>query len=324
LGLEIVAVHIDHALRADSADAARKVAEIGAAMGHPVEILRVDVAAYRHGVPGWSVQPAARAARYQALAAVAQKTQAAAVLVGHTADDQAETLLINLLRGTGMTGLAGMHLDETIELRRLGPPVSLSEHYAGAQPTAIRVARPLLRSSRATTAAYCRELGVALVEDPSNQSRSYTRNRVRLDLLPVLERFNPAIRNVLARTADLAAEDVALLEALVDELHATLVRTQQPDVIEYDLPVWRTQPRALQRRLLRRGLNLLVGGLVGVRASPIDDALDVLQAATPGQTYHLPFGVELCVLSDTFVLRLHGRARPPTRPNIWDVEVPRV
>jgi tRNA(Ile)-lysidine synthase len=246
------------------------------------------------------------------------------VLVGHTADDQAETLLINLLRGTGMAGLAGMRLDETIEVRRLGPAVQLPDPYAGAQPTAIRLARPLLRTSRATTAAYCSEVGLVLVDDPSNQTRSYTRNRVRLDLLPVLERFNPAIRNVLARTADLAAEDVAVLDALVDELHATLVRSQQPDVIEYDLPMWRTHPRALQRRVLRRGLNSLVGGLVDVRAAPIDDALDLLQSATPAQAYHLPFGVELCVLSDTFVLRLHGRARPPTRPNIWDVEVPRV
>jgi tRNA(Ile)-lysidine synthase len=324
LGLEIVAVHVDHALRAESADVARQVAEIGVAMGVPVEILRVDVAAYRRGVPRWSVQQAARAARYQALAAVAQKTHAAAVLVGHTADDQAETLLINLLRGTGMTGLAGMRIDETIELRRLGPAAPLPEIYADAQPIAMRLARPLLNTPRATTGAYCSQVGVALVEDPSNQSRTYTRNRVRLDLLPVLEQFNPAIRTVLARTADLAAEDVAVLEGLVDEIHATLAHTPQPEIIEYDLALWRAQPRALQRRLLRRGLDSLVGGLIDVRAAPIDDALDLLQSGTPEQTYHLPYGVELCVLSNTFVLRLHGRARPRTRRKNWEVEVPRV
>ncbi len=324
LGLEIVAVHVDHALRADSAEAVRKVAEAGSAMGVSVEIQRVDVAAYRRGVPGWSVQQAARAARYQVLAAAAQHTQAAAVLVAHTADDQAETLLINLLRGTGMAGLAGMRMDEAIELRRLGPAIMLPEIYTGLEPVVMRLARPLLRISRATTRAYCTQVGLALVEDPSNQLRTYTRNRVRLDLLPVLERFNPAIRTVLARTADLASEDVAVLEALVDELHASLARIPQPEIIEYDLRLWRAQPRGLQRRLLRRGLDSLVGGLVDVRASPIDDALDVLQSGTPARTYHLPYGVELCVLSDTFVLRLHGRARPRTRPNTWDVEVPRV
>ena len=324
LGLEIVAVHVDHALRADSAAAAQRVVDSGLAMGVPVEVGRVDVAAYRRGLPGWSVQQAARAARYQLLAAVASEKRAAAVLVGHTADDQAETLLINLLRGTGMAGLAAMRIDETITLANLGPKVELPEIYAQLEPEMLRVARPLLSVSRATTRAYCDQIGLTLVEDPSNQSRMYTRNRVRLDLLPVLEAFNPAIRSVLARTADLAGEDVAVLDALVDTLHAKLARAPQPDVVEYDLPLWRAQPRALQRRLLRRGLEVLVGGLVDVRAAPIDDALDLLQSGSPAQTYHLPYGIELCVLSDTFILRLHGRARPRQRQKTWDVEGPRV
>ena len=72
------------------------------------------------------------------------------------------------------------------------------------------------------------------------------------------------------------------------------------------------------------GLESLVGNLVDVRAAPIDDALDLLQSGTPTQAYHLPNGIELCLLSDIFILRLHGRARPRTRPNTWDSEVPRV
>jgi hypothetical protein len=76
--------------------------------------------------------------------------------------------------------------------------------------------------------------------------------------------------------------------------------------------------------LLRRGLALLLGGLVDVRAAPIDDALDLVQSGSAAQTYHLPYGVELCVWSDTFVLRLHGRARPRKRQKTWDVEGPRV
>jgi tRNA(Ile)-lysidine synthase len=328
LGLDIVVVHVDHGLRADSAAAAERVVECGRAIGVAVELGRVDVAAYRRGLPGWSVQQAARAARYQLLAAVAKKSQAAAVLVGHTADDQAETLLINLLRGTGTAGLAGMRLDETIVLDDLGPRVVLPESYVVVQsalePHVMRLARPLLSIPRATTRAYCEQLGLALVEDPSNLSRTYTRNRVRFDLLPALEAFNPAIRAVLARTADLAAEDDAVLDALVDDLHARLARSPQPEVVEYDLPVWRAQPRALQRRLLRRGLESLLGGLADVHAAPIDDALELVQAGLPERTYHLPYGVELCVLSETFVLRLHGRARPRLRQKTWEVEGPRV
>jgi tRNA(Ile)-lysidine synthase len=248
LRLDIVAVHVDHALRAESAETARQVAEAGAAMGVSVQIQRVDVAAYRRGVHGWSVQQAARAARYQLLGAVAQQAHASAVLVGHTSDDQAETLLLNLLRGSGMAGLAGMRMNETIELRRLGPAAILPESYADVQLGVMRLARPLLNISRATTRAYCTEVGLALVEDPSNQSRTYTRNRVRLDLLPALEAFNPAIRTVLARTAELASEDLALLDAMVDEVHASLAVSPEPEVVEYDLRLWRAQPRALQRR----------------------------------------------------------------------------
>ncbi|MCA1646912.1 MAG: tRNA lysidine(34) synthetase TilS [Chloroflexi bacterium] len=326
LGLDVVAAHVDHGLRADSAEAARAVAQAGAAMGVSVAIHRVDLATYHRRLPGWSVQQAARAARYQVLAAVAQKTQAAAVLVAHTADDQAETLLINLLRGTGLVGLAGMRMDERIDLRRLGPALMLPEGdaHAAHAPEVMRLTRPLLSTSRATTLAYCTEVGLVLVEDPSNQSRTYTRNRVRLDLLPALERYNPAIRAVLARTADLAAEDVALLDALVDEVHLRLARNPAPELVEYDLRLWQAQPRGLQRRLLRRGLESLVGGLVDVRAAPIEDALDVLHAGTAARTYHLPYGVELCLRAESFVLRLHGRARSRTRSNTWDVEAPRV
>jgi tRNA(Ile)-lysidine synthetase-like protein len=326
LELNIVAAHVDHSLRSDSAADATRVADLARALGVDVEVRRVDVGAYRKTLPGWSVQQAARAARYQTLASVARGCDAAAVLVAHTADDQAETLLINLLRGAGLAGVSGMRMDETVRPARLGPRLA----ELGSLPDTMRLVRPLLNVPRATTLAYCAALvaggggGFALVEDPSNQSRAYTRNRVRLDLLPVLETFNPAIRAVLARTADLAAEDVAALDVLVDERYASLVRAPAADVLEYNLPAWRAQPRALQRRLLRRGLESLLGGLVDVRAAPIEDALDVLQSATPGQTYHLPHGVELCIVPPTFRLRLHGAARPRRTPKRWGVEASRV
>jgi tRNA(Ile)-lysidine synthase len=248
------------------------------------------------------------------LAAVVEERQAAALLVAHTADDQAETLLLHLMRGTGLRGLSGMRLLETIDTRRLGAP--LLEPTPG---TALRVARPLLTVSRATTLAYCGHFGLRLVEDASNYTRAYTRNRVRLDLLPALEQFNPAIRSVLARTADLAAEDDSALDAIVGELHTRLQRND-----DYDLRLWRAQPRALQRRLLRLGLELLVGELVDVRESPIEDALDLLQTAQPNQTYHLPYGVEVCIGPHTFALRQSGQAERRHLGKTWDADVPRV
>jgi tRNA(Ile)-lysidine synthase len=320
MDLDVVGAHVDHALRADSAADAERVTALGKEMGIPVEVTRVDVAAYHSGLPGWSVQQAARSARYQALALVAKKQNSAAVVVAHTADDQAETVLLNLLRGSGLSGLAAMPMDDVVDIAHFGPHVAELPHA----PQKLRLARPLLRVARPTTLAYCAEFGLSVVEDASNQSRTFTRNRVRLDLLPALERFNPAIRTVLARTADLAAEDIAALDALVDALHAGLARRTAPGVLAYELSIWRAQPRGMQRRLLRRGLESLLGGLVDVRAAPIDDALDLLQSGTPSQTYHLPYGVELCVESDIFLLRRHGRARQRNQGNTWGAEGTRV
>jgi tRNA(Ile)-lysidine synthase len=313
--LDLTAVHVDHALRVDSAETAQRVVELTRAIGVACDVTRIDVAAYRQTLRRASTQQAARAARYQALAEAARQHQATAILVAHTADDQAETLLLNLLRGTGLLGLAGMRMDDAIDLGKLGPPVSA----AFAPNATARLVRPLLRVSRSTTLAYCAEFGLHLVEDASNRTRAYTRNRVRLDVLPLLEQFNPAIRTVLARTADLAADDLAVLDQVVGQLLPRLAHDQR-----FDLQLFRAQPRALQRRLLRVGLEALVGGLVDVGDAPIEDALDLLQTGQADQAYHLPHGVELCIGSESFSLRREGRARQRQREKNWEVEVSRV
>jgi tRNA(Ile)-lysidine synthase len=321
-GLDLVAAHVDHGLRPDSAASGARAVDLAEAIGVHPEVRRVDVAAYRAGLPRWSVQQAARAARYQVLAAVVQEVGGAALLVAHTADDQAETVLMNLLRGTGLAGLAGMRLDEVINPRRLGPPVP----DLSGLPERLRVARPLLTVERSTTQAYCDAVGLTVVEDTSNAARAYTRNRVRLDLLPLLEQFNPAVRSLLVRTADLVAEDNAFLESLVDADYTRLAREHLPEEIEVSLEPWRGLHRAMQRRLLRHALAHLLDTepLVDVPAGPIEDALDLVQSSRAPRAYHLPYGIELCIGTDAFVLRLHGRARRRTRANTWGSSDPRV
>jgi tRNA(Ile)-lysidine synthase len=313
--LDLLAVHVDHGLRADSAEAAERAASHAEAIGVHALVARVDVPGYRARLKRSSIQQAARAARYQALARVAEQQHAAAVLVAHTADDQAETVLLNLLRGTGMMGLAGMRLDDTLDPERFGPVITES----GSMPRSIRLVRPLLRLGRPLTLAYCTGLGLPLVEDASNQTLAYTRNRVRLELLPMLERFNPAIRDLLARTADLAADDLAVLDVMVADVYAKIAGDQT-----YDLPLFRSQPRALQRRLLRLGIRSLGVDLVDVADAPIEDTLDLLQTGRPNQTYHLPYGVELFLGDDTYSLRHDGRARHRQPRKSWDVVIPRV
>ena len=290
--LELLAVHVDHGLRSGSAADAERAVELATSIGVPAKIRRVSIA--RKG----SLQASARTARYEALAQAAHEHGARAVLVAHTADDQAETVLLNLLRGSGLLGLAAMRMDE--------------------ERGDTRLVRPLLRVARSSTLAYCDHFGLDLVEDVSNRTRAYTRNRVRLDLLPLLEQFNPAIRTVLARTADLAVDDNAVLQTLAENLMATVGRTDT-----FPLETFRAQPRALQRRVLRVQLETLVGGLVNVNDAPIEDALNLLQTGQPNQTYHLPYGVELCIGPEAFMLRLDGRARHRQKKSL-DVRVPRV
>lgn len=174
LGLVLHVAHFDHHLRpsASAADAAF-VADLAASRGATIRIGRAD--------PAPQSEDEARALRYAFLRRAARELGAAAVATGHTRDDQAETVLLHLARGSGIAGLGGM------------------------RPARDGIVRPLLRIDRADTAAVCRAAGIAPREDPSNRSLRFARNRVRHKVLPELERLNPQVRAALARLADVAA-----------------------------------------------------------------------------------------------------------------------
>jgi tRNA(Ile)-lysidine synthase len=196
LGLTGGGVTVDHGLQAGSAEQARRVAEILAALGlDPVQSLGVAVArpgaghSGRAGYPG--PEAAARAARYQALDRAAAATGAAAVLLGHTRDDQAETVLLSLARGSGARSLAGM-------AERNG-----------------RYLRPLLGISRAQTRAACAAQNLEPWDDPQNADPGYARARVRHRLLPALEReLGPGVTEALARSACQLRVDADFLDSL--------------------------------------------------------------------------------------------------------------
>jgi tRNA(Ile)-lysidine synthase len=173
-GCTVTACHVDHGLREGSAREADVVRAAAERFGASFSALRVEVA------PGPNLEARARAARYRALPAGA--------LTGHTADDQAETVLLNLLRGAGLDGLAGIHADGR---------------------------RPLLGLRRAETHALCAELGLVPVADPSNEDRAHRRNRVRHELVPLLDAVAERdVAALLARQATLLADDAAALDEL--------------------------------------------------------------------------------------------------------------
>jgi tRNA(Ile)-lysidine synthase len=230
LGLRLYVAHLHHGLRGRAADrdAAFVVAE-AARWGLGVSVGRLDPA--ERG-PGQSVQVWAREARYRCLEAIGDQVRAARILVAHTQDDQAETVLLNLLRGTGPRGLAGI------------------------PPARDRILRPLLRVSRADVEAYAAARHVPFRTDASNASEAYRRNRIRHQLLPLLAKeYNPRIVGSLAALAALAREDYAALEAQAAALLATAVQAEGPGV-SLDVAALRSAPAAVARRAFQAAFRM--------------------------------------------------------------------
>ncbi|HLT59100.1 MAG TPA: tRNA lysidine(34) synthetase TilS [Limnochordales bacterium] len=279
LGLH--AVHVNHGLRPEAAQDAAFVESVGQAWGVPVTVVAVDVRAER--APGESLQQAARRVRYRVLAQAADQVSATRIALGHHADDQAETVLLRLLRGAGTTGLAGM------------------------RPRRGRYIRPLLGVPRAAIEAYCRRFELNPRVDPSNVSPQYLRNRIRHHLLPLLEReYNPNIRAVLCRTAGLLREEDDLLEALAVRAHRRLAAQGGP----HELPVagLARLPAAVARRVVRRALAAAGVPLSRVTADHVAAVLALLDGVG---AVDVPGGVRARRAGDRIRLE-----RPPSGPAV--------
>ncbi len=222
-GVQGGAVIVDHQLQSGSDAVAERAAQQAGALGlNPVRVVRVTV-------PGGAGGPeaAARSARYDALSAVATETGAVAVLLGHTLDDQAETVLLGLARGSGSASLQGM------------------------APVAGLYRRPLLGIRRSTTVQACIDAGLEPWVDPHNDDPAYTRVRVRKNVLPVLEaELGPGMAEALARTAEQLREDSAALDAFAEEVAEDLAEHVEAGIA---LPVaaLAANPPALRQRLIR-------------------------------------------------------------------------
>jgi len=223
-GLRAGAVIVDHALQAGSADVAARAAQQAGQLGlAPVRVERVSVGAAGGGGP----EAAARAARYAALERAASELGASAVLLAHTLDDQAETVLLGLARGSGSASLQGMAARRGIFWR------------------------PLLGIRRTTTGQACADAGLEPWVDPQNADPAFSRVRVRTRVLPVLEaELGPGVAEALARTAEQSREDSEALGAFAEEVAEDLVEAEDAGI---SLPVdaLAANPAALRHRLIR-------------------------------------------------------------------------
>ena len=243
--LRLAAFHLNHGLRDSAARDEQFVRKLCRGWGVELVVARADVAGYakRHKL---GVEEAGRDLRYRHLERVARKLKCGVVALGHTANDNLETMLLNLVRGAGPRGLAG------IPVRRI-PDSYHKDTKAQRVRTRIAFVRPLLDIERGQLEQHLRARGIKWVEDESNSDVSYRRNLLRRDIAPVLVRLNPSAVANARRAAQLAAEEDAFLDGLAEEASRTVVDSDRGRV-RIDMLKFKDYNNILKRRILKRVL----------------------------------------------------------------------
>jgi tRNA(Ile)-lysidine synthase len=299
LGIRLAVLHFNHLLRGAESNADEHfVAQLAAARDLPFFSARRDVAAEARAL-GWNLEDAARRLRYAFFSSIVDSGRASRIAVAHTADDQAETVLAHLLRGTGPTGLAAIY------------------------PVVGRVIRPLLDVRRSGLRAYLSALGQPWREDSSNLDTTRLRARIRHQLLPQLERdFQPEVVARLGQLAALAREDVEFWELLLaDRSQALLEKTPEGLAIRTgDLlaplglaslqgaSARRRSLAALSKRLVRHLVALVKDGPAQLSALHVENVLHLAEHSLSGRKVELPGGVVVEKCLDRLVFRLPGQS----------------
>ena len=267
LGVTLVVAHVDHGLRPAAARAEEALVRgAAAALGLECRVAHFEVAA-KAKAQGLSLEEAGRDLRYAFFEATALDHGANKIVVAHTADDQAEEILLRLIRGAGRKGLSGM------TLLREG-----------------RIVRPFLATAKARILSYLRDREIAFAVDSSNSDRRYLRNKIRLDLLPYLAGINPNIKQTLRQTATILRDEEAFLEAHAGQAYAGLVREgmgQGGPSAEMVRARFNDQPLAIRRRVVEKML-IYLGMKPGYRQI---DSLIALTAAPGCGQLHLSSGL---------------------------------
>jgi tRNA(Ile)-lysidine synthase len=252
----LYAAHVDHGLRPGSHGDALRVARLARSIGLRAIIRRYDVGQWARA-RGINVESAARTVRYRHLARLAESLGGGPVVTGHTGDDVVETVLLHLLRGTGLEGLGGLQPVQRLPISAFVPAPPRLAGVAGE----VTIVRPLLDVERWETASYCGRHGLRWITDESNADVALARNRIRHHLLPLLETYNPTIRRSLRRLATLARDDAYTLEALADVEWRTSARVDS-HAVSFDRQKLNAYDRSISSRLIRRAANHLAAPMI--------------------------------------------------------------
>jgi len=308
-GCDLHVAHLNHLLRGADADAdAQFVSDLATRWQLPNTTGARDVTALarEHKL---SIEEAARQARYAFLAEVAEAHHSNTIAVAHNADDQAESVLMHFLRGSGTAGLRGMLPKSALTEFRF----QSSDSQLPITNPQLNLIRPLLSVPRADVERYCREHDLQPRFDLSNLDTTFFRNRLRHELLPLLETYNPNIREVLRRTAEVIAAEVEALRDVAENAWRAAIASESDGAITFNLNTWRGLPVAMQRATLREAIRRLRPSLRNVNFVHIEDAVLHLKVARTGARATLPQRLMLRVDYETFTIA--DAAREPDLPD---------
>jgi tRNA(Ile)-lysidine synthase len=268
LGISLHVAHLNHLLRGKEAEAdARLVEQLAQNLALPFTIEQFNVASFRQKT-GLSLQEAARIGRFNFFERLAKEIRANRIALGHQADDQAETILFNLLRGAGISGLKGMLPARGIYIR------------------------PLLNVRRQEISSYCGQNLLPYRIDASNLKPVYTRNRIRLQLLPLLEqKYNPQIVPALIRLGQLSQEEDAYLEKQAQQVYKELLLETGKDSLKFTLDKWSSYPGPLLRRVLRQVWRRLAQIEKNLSYQHIDKLMELIENPHEGRILTLPLNI---------------------------------
>jgi tRNA(Ile)-lysidine synthase len=267
----VIAAHVNHGLRGEESEGdAAFVEDLARKLGVPFVTERIDPTSGRKR-RGESLEESARKLRYGALRRMATAAKTERLAVAHTADDQAETVLLRLIRGAGLTGLGGIRPRRKIHR--------------------LEVVRPLLTTTRELVLEYLKRRDLPFRVDSSNLSTDPRRNFVRLEILPRIQTVNPAIRETLLREAALFREADGYLAAEAGRALPGVLLAREPGKIELDAERLLLYPKLLRKYVLRYALQELNGDALDLSTAHID-ALHALLTSQPGRSADIPMGIQ--------------------------------
>ncbi len=291
--IELNALYVDHGLRPsetpDEIEFCRRFCE---SLNVPFTEKSIDVITFAKTY-GINKQEAARQLRYKILEETAYEIKAQRIALGHTADDQAETLLMRLFRGSGTTGLAGI------------PPIRRN------------IMRPLIEVERIEIERFLDDKNINFIIDSSNLKKDYLRNRIRLSLMPMLKEFNPDFIRTLSKTAEIFREEERYFEIIVTKALMKLFSRKTDTHVELFLAPFEIMDKVIMRRVLRRVIDE-TKGLRGINFIHIEDIIELIKNGKPGDRVYLPRNTRVIKEYSMLILT----SEPPVKLYIHVLPVP--